>query len=70
MHEQGTTSQVPDKAEVRRRLELIFDWYRGMIDQETGRLVYVYDPERPRRAGRKPYSGHQEHQQRGHLKTG
>ena len=36
---------VPDKAEVRRRLDLIFEWYRGMIDPETGRLAYIYDHE-------------------------
>jgi hypothetical protein len=27
------------------RLELMFDWYKGMVDQHTGRLLYVYDPE-------------------------
>lgn len=26
------------------RLELIFDWYKGMVDQRTGRLLYLYDP--------------------------
>lgn len=27
------------------RLELMFDWYKGMVDQRTGRLLYLYDPE-------------------------
>jgi hypothetical protein len=27
------------------RLDLMFDWYRGMIDEATGRLLYSYDPE-------------------------
>lgn len=27
------------------RLELMFDWYKGMIDEATGRLLYSYDPE-------------------------
>jgi hypothetical protein len=27
------------------RLELMFDWYRGMIDEATGRLLYSYHPE-------------------------
>lgn len=27
------------------RLELMFDWYKGMIDQATGRLLYSYEPE-------------------------
>lgn len=26
------------------RLELIFEWYKGMVDERTGRLLYVYDP--------------------------
>jgi hypothetical protein len=26
------------------RLTLIFDWYRGMASQKTGRLVYIYHP--------------------------
>jgi len=30
---------------VTERLALIFDWYKGMISQRTGRLVYTYDPE-------------------------
>jgi hypothetical protein len=30
---------------LRQRLELVFDWYRGMIDERTGRLAYTYDPE-------------------------
>jgi hypothetical protein len=28
-----------------RRLELMFDWYKGMVDEATGRLLYSYDPE-------------------------
>jgi hypothetical protein len=27
------------------RLELMFDWYKGMVDKHTGRLLYLYDPE-------------------------
>jgi hypothetical protein len=27
------------------RLELMFEWYRGMLDERTGRLLYTYDPE-------------------------
>ncbi len=26
------------------RLKLMFDWYKGMVDQGTGRLLYLYDP--------------------------
>lgn len=26
------------------RLKLMFDWYKGMVDQRTGRLLYLYDP--------------------------
>lgn len=29
----------------RERLFLIFDWYRGMVIEKTGRLVYIYHPE-------------------------
>jgi hypothetical protein len=25
-------------------LTLMFDWYKGMVDQRTGRLLYLYDP--------------------------
>lgn len=28
------------------RLQLMFEWYTGMIDESTGRLLYLYDPER------------------------
>jgi hypothetical protein len=24
----------------------MFDWYKGMVDEHTGRLVYLYDPEK------------------------
>ncbi len=27
------------------RLKLMFDWYKGMVDQRTGRLLYLYDPQ-------------------------
>ena len=27
------------------RLGLMFDWYKGMVDPHTGRLVYLYDPQ-------------------------
>jgi hypothetical protein len=27
------------------RLELMFEWYKGMVDEGTGRLLYLYDPE-------------------------
>ena len=27
------------------RLELMFDWYKGMVDQHTGRLLYLYHPQ-------------------------
>ncbi len=27
------------------RLQLMFDWYKGMVDERTGRLLYRYDPE-------------------------
>lgn len=26
------------------RLKLMFDWYKGMVDQRTGRVLYIYDP--------------------------
>ena len=29
---------------LRERLSLIFDWYSGMVKEQTGRLVYLYDP--------------------------
>ena len=28
------------------RLRLIFEWYKGMVDKSTNRLLYLYDPER------------------------
>lgn len=28
------------------RLRLMFDWYKGMVDESTGRLLYLYDPEK------------------------
>lgn len=30
---------------LRKRLELIFDWYRGMVNAKTGMLEYLYIPE-------------------------
>ena len=30
---------------VRERLTFIFEWYKGMVSEETGRPVYIYDPE-------------------------
>jgi len=26
------------------RLRLMFEWYKGMVDESTGRLLYLYDP--------------------------
>lgn len=28
------------------RLRLMFEWYKGMVDESTGRLLYLYDPEK------------------------
>jgi hypothetical protein len=33
------------------RLELMFEWYKGMVDETTGRLLYSYDPETGRAIG-------------------
>jgi hypothetical protein len=30
---------------LRDRLRLILEWYKGMVDEKTGRLLYLYDPE-------------------------
>ncbi len=30
---------------LRERLRLMFDWFNGMVDARTGRLLYLYDPE-------------------------
>lgn len=41
-------SQVHDAKPVgtlRDRLRLMFEWYKGMVDESTGRLLYLYDPE-------------------------
>jgi hypothetical protein len=27
------------------RLRLMFEWYKGMVDENTGRLLYLYDPD-------------------------
>jgi hypothetical protein len=29
---------------ITERLQLIFEWYKGIIDEETGRLAYIYHP--------------------------
>jgi hypothetical protein len=29
---------------LRDRLQLMFEWYKGMVDKSTGRLLYLYDP--------------------------
>src|SRR5690606_23239433 len=28
------------------RLQLMFEWYKGMVDENTGRFLYLYDPEK------------------------
>lgn len=33
---------------LRQRLELVFDWYRGMVNPDTGMLEYLYLPETDR----------------------
>lgn len=33
------------------RLGLMFDWYKGMVDEKTGRLLYLYDPQADVRIG-------------------
>jgi hypothetical protein len=41
-------TQVHDETPARmlgERLRLMFDWYKGMVDDSTGRLLYLYDPE-------------------------
>ena len=30
---------------LRNRLRLMFEWYRGMVDEGTGRFLYLYNPE-------------------------
>jgi hypothetical protein len=39
VHDAGPAGALGD------RLRLIFEWYRGMVDERTGRLLYLYDPE-------------------------
>jgi hypothetical protein len=29
---------------LRDRLRMIFEWYKGMVDEKNGRLLYLYDP--------------------------
>ncbi len=46
--ERNLRTQFHDRKAARMlsdRLRLIFDWYRGMVDESTGRLLYMYDPE-------------------------
>jgi hypothetical protein len=38
-HNENRTGTLVD------RLELMFEWYKGMVDERTGRLLYTYDPE-------------------------
>jgi hypothetical protein len=33
------------------RLRLMFDWYKGMVDENAGRLLYLYDPQSDVRIG-------------------
>lgn len=33
---------------LRQRLELVFDWYRGMVNPNTGMLEYLYSPDTDR----------------------
>jgi hypothetical protein len=33
---------------LRQRLELSFEWYRGMVNRDTGMLEYLYLPETDR----------------------
>jgi hypothetical protein len=33
---------------LRQRLELVFEWYRGMVNPDTGMLEYLYIPESDR----------------------
>ena len=32
------------RSELIERLALVFEWYRGMVAPETGRLAYIYRP--------------------------
>ncbi len=38
-HDENAASVISD------RLRLMFDWYKGMVDETTGHLLYLYDPE-------------------------
>jgi hypothetical protein len=39
-------SMSPAKERILRdRLNLIFEWYKGMVEEETGRLIYLHYPE-------------------------
>jgi hypothetical protein len=39
VHDQKAAGMLVD------RLRLMFDWYKGMVDDSTGRFLYLYDPE-------------------------
>ena len=39
VHDQKAAGMLVD------RLRLMFDWYKGMVDESTGRFLYLYDPE-------------------------
>lgn len=39
VHDEKPAGMVGD------RLRLMFDWYKGMVDESTGRLLYLDDPE-------------------------
>jgi hypothetical protein len=40
VHDERPTGMLGD------RLRLMFDWYKGMVDKRTGRLLYMYDPKK------------------------
>jgi hypothetical protein len=39
VHDEKAASVLGD------RLQLMFDWCKGMVDESTGRFLYLYDPE-------------------------
>jgi hypothetical protein len=43
---------------LKERLTLIFEWYKGLVSEETGRLVYIYAPAAKTVRRRHPYSRH------------
>lgn len=36
--------EMNDEGNLERAAGLSFEWYRKMVDEKTGRLVYIYDP--------------------------